>query len=170
MNIKLRLLLFEECNRSCEGCCNKDWDLGNLPVVDSFVGYDEIMLTGGEPMLRPDIIKSTIGKIRQENSNAIIYLYTAKVDNVDDVLGVLKDLDGICITLHNQKDVDILNALISKCHHKFVGKDMKLNVFSGIDYSSVEIEHFNIVKDDITWIKNCPLPTGEEFKRCGKIF
>ena len=23
---KLRLLLFEECDRDCPGCCNRDWD------------------------------------------------------------------------------------------------------------------------------------------------
>ena len=42
MNKKLRLLLFTNCNRGCEGCCNLDWDLASLPIVDDFSQYDEI--------------------------------------------------------------------------------------------------------------------------------
>ena len=50
---KLRLLLFEECNRSCPGCCNRDWDLQPLPVCYDLPPYRIILLTGGEPMLYP---------------------------------------------------------------------------------------------------------------------
>ena len=31
----LRLLLWEECNRTCQGCCNKDWDLSSLDAYDA---------------------------------------------------------------------------------------------------------------------------------------
>ena len=34
---KLRLLLFEECDRDCPGCCNRDWDLRSLPVCRDFI-------------------------------------------------------------------------------------------------------------------------------------
>lgn len=44
---KLRLLLHEECNRNCKGCCNKDWDLNALEIEDDFTDYDEILITGG---------------------------------------------------------------------------------------------------------------------------
>jgi molybdenum cofactor biosynthesis enzyme MoaA len=42
---KLRLLVTSECNRSCSGCCNKEWDLDKLPVCESYKDYDEIYLT-----------------------------------------------------------------------------------------------------------------------------
>lgn len=35
---KLRLLLFEECDRDCPGCCNRDWDLRSFPVCRDFIG------------------------------------------------------------------------------------------------------------------------------------
>ncbi len=41
---KLRLLLFEECTRSCPGCCNRDWDLQSLPVCRDYSPYQLIML------------------------------------------------------------------------------------------------------------------------------
>ena len=49
MKKTLRLLLFEDCNRNCKKCCNKQWDLKLLPEVGSFKDWDEIILTGGEP-------------------------------------------------------------------------------------------------------------------------
>lgn len=41
---KLRLLLWEECNRTCAGCCNKDWNLSELPVCFDYSGYDLILI------------------------------------------------------------------------------------------------------------------------------
>ena len=48
---KLRLLLLDDCNRNCPGCCNRDWDLQALPLCQDYTPYRLIMLTGGEPML-----------------------------------------------------------------------------------------------------------------------
>jgi len=66
MKKHLRLLLFEACNRKCRMCCNKSLDLQSLPVVQSFSEYELIMLTGGEPLLRPHVIAEAVGRIRQE--------------------------------------------------------------------------------------------------------
>ena len=57
---KLRLLLFTDCNRNCEGCCNNDFDLNALKVETDFRQYDKIFLTGGEPMIAPAIVINTI--------------------------------------------------------------------------------------------------------------
>ena len=48
MDMKLRLVLFEACDRCCPGCCNHDWDLKNLPVCTDYTPYEMIMLTGGQ--------------------------------------------------------------------------------------------------------------------------
>ena len=110
---ELRLLLFKDCNRKCKGCCNKDWDLDNLPVCKSFKDYKTIMLTGGEPMLNPKLVEETIMAIRRINKTAKIIMYTAKVDHYN-ILYICKLLDGLTLTLHKQSDVkdfQILNAL-----------------------------------------------------------
>ena len=101
----LRLLLFRECDRACKGCCNKDWDLDNLEVCQSFKGYKEIILTGGEPMLNPALVKATVNKIRSENFMAKVYMYTAKVNTLS-IVDILDYLDGLTVTLHEQKDVE----------------------------------------------------------------
>jgi len=166
--MKLRLLLFSQCNRSCPGCCNKDWDLGGLEVADSFAGYKEIFITGGEPMLRPDMIRECVEKIRQDNQTAPIYLYTAK-PNPELVSLLQTHLDGVTLTLHEQSDtgpqfaqfyyaVQVLGLTETK--------SLRLNIFSEVEYPyrDFPLDGWK-VKDGMEWIKDCPLPNDEVFQR-----
>lgn len=50
MNKKLRLLVTAKCHNKCPMCCNNQFDFEKIPVVDR-LDYDEISITGGEPML-----------------------------------------------------------------------------------------------------------------------
>ncbi len=165
MTKKLRLLLFTECERNCEGCCNKDWDLESIPVVESFKGYDEILLTGGEPMLKPVFVLDTMIKIREENESVKIYLYTAYL--TVDLFFILEALHGIVITLHNQSDTHgflLFDLELSKrSWHK--SKSLRLNIFDNVSLPNIKLKCDWKIKKNIKWIKNCPLPKGEEFKR-----
>ena len=166
----LRLLLFSECNRNCNGCCNKDWDLDGLPVANSFYGYDEILLTGGEPMLHPDFVIETIERIRKQ-SEAKIYVYTAKIDEIASIYDVIYWSNGITVTLHDTNDVKhfikLNNFLLEMWIGGFISKhekNLRLNVFEGIDISNEDLSLW-IVKSNIVWLKNCPLPENEVFMR-----
>jgi len=156
---KLRLILFEECNRKCEGCCNKDWDLKSLPIIHDYKQFDMILLTGGEPLLCPTIVRTTIENIRRE-SKATIIIYTALVDSPLIFYALLELVDGITLTIHEQNDVPdfyVLCAILANSN--ITGKTMRLNVFEGITIQN--IPSYWIVKKDMKWIKNCPLPEGE---------
>ena len=160
---KLRLLLTKDCDRNCKGCCNKDWDLDNLPQVKDYSIYDEIYITGGEPMLYPKAILFKFLEIR-EVSTAKIYLYTANITNLFQTLYILTYLDGITLTLHEQKDVKDFYALeLILRLIEMKNKSLRLNVFKGIEVE--EISSRWKVKKDIEWIKNCPLPKDEELMR-----
>ena len=45
---KLRLLVTEKCDRNCGGCCNKSFDLKNLPIfnIGDSHNFKSIMITG----------------------------------------------------------------------------------------------------------------------------
>ena len=164
--MKLRLLLWEDCPRNCQGCCNNDWDLQNLIVCADYSKYDLIMLTGGEPMLDPLLVVSTTQKIRQLNPSAKVYMYTAFTDDVTLLATVLMSLDGLTVTLHDQKDVVPFHnfSTFIKNRREFDDKSLRLNVFKGIDVGHINTEQWQ-VKSDIEWIKDCPLPEDEEFMR-----
>ena len=158
-------MLFQECNRDCEGCCNKDWDLDNLDIAESYKGYEEIILTGGEPMLRPFFVRRVIKEIRRQ-TDAPIYLYTAKLDCLCIARSILSKIDGITVTLHEQNNVEDFkrfNTFLSEELKK--DKYLRLNVFKNIDISGIDTKGWQ-VKNGIVWIKNCPLPKNEEFKKC----
>ena len=160
---ELRLLLFKDCNRKCRGCCNKDWDLDNLPKCKSFKNYKTIMLTGGEPMLNPELVIKTIKKIRKQNKKAKIYMYTAKI-NVWEIMELYYLLDGITLTLHNQADVKhfiLFNRLIAFPDFK----SLRLNIFKGVKLpKNIDLFGWDI-KKNIKWIKKCPLPKHEVFMK-----
>lgn len=162
--MKLRLLLLSECNRSCKGCCNKDWDLDALKVCESFKGYDEIILTGGEPLLNPGLIRETVRRIRAESS-APIYLYTAWRDDPWLLATTLMLVDGITLTLHTRKDTEPFEEFNKVI--KFLGiegKSLRLNVFHGVSTGKADLSNW-VVKKNMRWIKDCPLPTDEVFMR-----
>lgn len=161
---KLRLLFTQDCNRNCPGCCNKQWDLDKLKNVSHY-NYDEILLTGGEPLLYTQELKGVIKAIKSV-SKAKVYLYTA-VSHKESIYDVLPLLDGITLTLHDKNDFHGLKWLlyiINKNPEDFKNKSLHLNVFKGIDLSDLDLYGWK-VKDNVEWIDNCPLPEDEEFLR-----
>lgn len=164
---KLRLLTTKTCNRSCPGCCNKEWNLDELPVCTSYEGYKEVILTGGEPLLFPGKCMSIIMDVKMENPDALIYMYSAKMDDPKLIRDMLRYLDGICLTIHEYKDgVDFVNLdwyLRTNSAFKMRDKSLRLNVFK----DTFQLRYMNdwVIRPDIEWIKNCPLPQDEVFMR-----
>lgn len=79
---------------------HRDWDLQALPLCQDYTPYRLIMLTGGEPMLYPEIIREAIAAIRRQ-TNVPIYLYTAMPEQLDALMPLL---DGVTVTLHTPED------------------------------------------------------------------
>lgn len=171
---KLRLLVTKNCPKNCAGCCNKDWDLGSLPVVEHF-NYDEIILTGGEPF-HPSAYKKTVGTIYflkevMPNDNRKVYIYTTDAWSIYDCLELV---DGFTLTLHEQKDVynfvaanDAIKDYLEE--HPLFKCSLRLHIFKGIVLpEDIDLTNWK-VKDNIEWIKNCPLPEDEEFRRLPNI-
>lgn len=158
---KLRLLITKNCNKNCSGCCNNQWDLSKLPVCTSYAGYDEIMITGGEPMTEPLRVQRLIRAIRKENTFAKIILYTTDLATV---LFYCLDwmLDGLTVTIHDRYDAR--HFVESEREANFdESLSLRLNIFKGI--SIFPLKHKWKIKEDIEWIENCPLPENEVFMR-----
>ena len=167
---KLRLLLFADCDRNCAGCCNKDWDLVSLPPCTNYAQFDEIMLTGGEPMIAPQLVHSAIKRIRK-HTTAKIYLYTAKTNAPNELVHVARRLDGLTVTLHTIEDfmsfIEFSSVLRNCYFMSYTRMSLRLNVFEGIAGDKELLARFPEwkIKNNMTWIKNCPLPTDEVFMR-----
>ena len=170
---KLRLLVTKYCPKSCEGCCNKEWDLNNLPVVDDFSKYDEIIITGGEPldMMTRQATLHLIDYIYTWYKEKTIILYTATGSGI---LWLFKqtEVNGITYTIHDESEIDNLYDVVEYFNaeaHWYPRISLRLNVFKGINIpENIDLSLWTI-KKDIEWIKNCPLPEDEVFMRMPNI-
>ncbi len=171
---KIRLIFTDKCNRNCADCCNKDYDLNSIPFLkkENLSDIDEFIITGGEPLLR--ILHVIDLKIKLESllNNCKYYFYTALVENPYTIIATLKYFDGMTLTIHNKKDAKYFNNLQDKFTYtgeafpelNLLKKSLRLNIFK--EAGKVEdIESYWKVKDNMTWIKNCPLPKGEKLYR-----
>ena len=161
----LRLVLFSNCHKSCAGCCNKDIDYSQVPAVSSFAEYTYIMITGGEPMLAPWTIKSAVDQIREQNDEVKIVLYTA-LPKHKEIYEILDIVDGITVTIHDQSDVDEFFEFQKMLPHSMMyNKSFRLNIFNDIEINKQYVYSVFKIKDNIEWIKDCPLPENEVLMR-----
>lgn len=135
-----------------------------------------IILTGGEPLLKPDLVLQAIDEIREQNLHCGIILYTAKVDDLESIRNILfhrrkegVGIDGITLTLHTQRDVkhfNIFNQVLKSMSYLIDWKpySFRLNIFKGIKLNGIDPGPWQL-KENIQWIKKCPLPINEVFKR-----
>lgn len=177
MNKKLRLLVTTKCPNKCPMCCNNSWDFDKLPVVDRW-NYDEIMITGGEPLLFVDSLAENLISLQtifdMEGINPKIYIYTA--DCTRNVTKILYYVDGIVLTPHKELDIEhfirLNNYLLKhKDDNDIKNASLRLNLFpdmkallpKDIDLSLWQVK-------DMEWIKDCPVPEGEDFRRIAKLW
>lgn len=135
MNKKLRLLLTTRCPNKCPMCCNNLWDFSQLPVVERW-DYEQIMFTGGEPLL---------------------YL----------------DKHGIVLTPHSKESAEAFkkfNASTVLVNNPLEGKSLRLNLFPDIKEYLKDEDLSGWQVKDMQWIKDCPVPEGEDFRRVALLW
>ena len=157
---KLRLLLWPDCDRSCEYCCNKQYDLNALPIVPDFRNYGEIILTGGEPMLYPEVLLDEIKRVKRRTL-AMIYMYTACTTKPRDFMAVIREIHGCTLTIHNQSDVADFYKFqhhVDLFYRQIKVKSMRLAIREGVIVHG--LSHYW----DVTYwtpMEVCPVPQGE---------
>ena len=176
MNKKLRLVVTEKCHNKCPMCCNNRFDLKTIPVVDRF-DYDEISITGGEPMLYPDKVADIADTLRKAakiiGANPKIWLYTSKLNPITFII-IAKYIDGVCYTPHNDDEVVMFKAINRMLLRSEVGIDkegfsLRLNLFKEQAHA-LKKENLSLWKvKNMVWIKDCPIPEGEDFRRISNL-
>lgn len=182
---KLRLLVTTKCKRNCEGCCNHDVKPSGVIHVFELLDhikagtYNQIMITGGEPLLFPDllmvylqtIMHTICFKMKDPKLEPEVILYTSMIPkHVDNeyLLSIFYLLDGITFTIHDKSGMEDflrLQEILAMMHDQ---PKMRLNVFCDVPLSPVNLYGWDV--KFIKWIKNCPLPEGEEFLALDPLF
>ena len=166
-----RVIITFDCKRNCDGCCNKYTTLMNKAIwIDNFntlMEYDEVCITGGEPMLDCERTYNIISRLSCAGFSGRIYLYTALFN--PQIARLFKWLDGIHYTLHypaNRKDFAGLKKfqrLLRKYHKNPHKISCRLYIDPRVQKSIAIIYHLWSDIRHNYWIPEgkCPLPEHE---------
>lgn len=173
----IRLVVTKNYNRSCSGCCNKDYDIDSLPVFDAdyFKKHKKeiktIIITGGEPLLYQKKLSQLMINFLEYKDVRFI-LYTAYVKDYFKDIRILSFFDGITLTFHEQSDIsDAMEFLFKIKQYNMKNKTFWLKVFEGINLSEIHdlLDNWK-VKTGYKWIPECPVPKNEILMRLPSFF
>jgi len=168
-NKTARLIITFKCPRKCEYCCNQYKSIMENAIeiddLSQIVEYDSVCITGGEPSLD---IMGTLGiihKLRRNNPEQKIYMYSAWY-RVHWGPALIPELDGVHYTLHKGatrqdiKDFHHFQARISfypdKSYRLYIHNsiDDRITIFPNL-WSRLEIKPW-VAEED------CELPNTED--------
>ena len=164
-----RLIITFDCNRNCLDCCNKtDPSVKSAEIINDLSAlkdYNYICITGGEPMLNPKRTLKIIHRLKYDNSDVILYLYSAWCNN-ECLLTTIDFIDGLHYTLHyplEESDRDDFGTLQMQLEYfHFRHKSFRLYIDNRIDkHLTIYPNHWDKVEIK-PWMKECMLPTNEK--------
>lgn len=123
----IHLLITSLCNRNCEFCCNKQYDLNKIPYVtdEELKNAETLLLTGGEPFLFSN--PSTISKYYKSNYKNIknVYVYTNALElfNYLNTNMISWRIDGVSVSIKTDVDLWAFGELVK---HPYI-KDLTSN-------------------------------------------
>lgn len=139
---KARVILNWQCGRKCLLCCN-DYETimaGRVIIstLDQFANYDEIMLTGGDPLLlsRRNLL-AIVKRLRGLNVSRI-YLYTTWWNS--NAEAVLPFIDGVHFSLHpdaRSREIGFLHG-VEKAAAKYPDKSFRLFVDATLEMPKIK--------------------------------
>lgn len=163
----IHLLVTSLCERNCPFCCNKQYDLSNVPQATEkeLARAENIFITGGEPFAfaRPNEIAGIL-KLRYLNLHKVIvytnayelyrYLYNG---------GSLCHIDGLTISIKDWTDVDCWNNICKYMRHYPQCKENWLYYFDDEFIENLDTTNF-VVKKRV-WQKDFTPAPDSIFRR-----
>lgn len=178
----IHIYTINECGKKCPLCCNKLYNVDEIPVVtvNELYNADTICITGGDPFLYNNLYQF-IDNIKTQYPNIKnIYAYTSGTallhylnKNYDKPL----NLDGISIAPKDKIDWNNLKTiLLNETYNKIISsmKSNRLMIFDNQKDNfnnimiDVNLDMFNIMGRK--WQNTFNTPTNEIFRRLPILF
>lgn len=175
-----RVIVTYECNRHCPGCCNGHGNaVRKIRDIRELLGYKEIVITCGEPMLLHNKLLMFIIELRDLMYTGNIYIYTATWEGFPSDKSVLEWSNGITYTLHAEAtDNDVisckeLSAEIENISDKNARRnslDRKIyswrliidnRLYDRYDFSNIDLTPWDVIRK-LQWKDYCEPAPNEE--------
>jgi organic radical activating enzyme len=127
-----------------------------------------VYLTGGEPMMEIMTVKALTAFFTEMKVNVFIYSSACTIRDMSNWSSLICDykLSGITFTIHEPQHIhefQRLDRLIAiETQYRKKPLSLRLNKFDHFDMDYVPVCNWD--KKEIHWLKNCPLPVGEDFR------
>jgi organic radical activating enzyme len=165
-----RVIATYKCNRSCPGCCNGHGNsVKKIDDIHELIGYEEIILTGGEPMTIEGSLLKFIIDLKDNGYCGKIYLYTAYWNNRNKIHGsILGLVDGITYTIHaeaNDEDIKSLKSISDIEDLSYSNFSSRLiidnRVYDRYDLSNIDLTNWDVIRK-LQWKDECKPAANEE--------
>lgn len=112
-NENIHILVTSLCNRDCKYCCNKQYDLNDVPYVTDaeLKKAKRLFLTGGEPFAYSNPAAIAHYYKRKYKNIERIYVYTNAFELGSYLIrnalrsdNLLKSIDGVSVSIKNEND------------------------------------------------------------------
>ena len=107
-----RVIITFDCSKHCSYCVNKYNYIMKQAIkindLDKLKGFDEIVITGGEPMLDPQTTLAILKDIWSIEPDINKYMYTALYSY--ELTELIEYLNGITYTIHGLFNMDDLES------------------------------------------------------------
>ena len=135
---------------------------------EKLLDYEEIVITGGEPMLIPGKVLEFINRMWDKGYRGKMYLYTSYWNGKGISKEILKELDGFTFTLHAEcTDADIiaLKNLSNSGVLQDKGFSSRLvidkRVYDRYDLSNINFSRWSVIRK-LEWKEKCDPADNEE--------
>ncbi len=171
--MKARVIVTLECNRHCENCCNTGdafFDHKWLNDINELLAYDEIIITGGEPMLISNEVVIFVHELRRNLMyTGKIYIYTALYNQSlrFEYLDLFNYINGLHYTIHAEaEDQEVMELKqLSEILPRQRGLSFRLAIdnrlYKRFDFSNIDFSAWSVIRK-LQWQVNCKLPEDEK--------
>lgn len=165
MTKKLRLVVTDECDKGCPGCCMKAPSRKPKPI--DYQGIlrhpaQEIYITGGEPLkCGLETLLGLIMGARSMRKHVILYSACLTLDQLPTWESYLPYLSGATLTVHHKSEVEETIHFLDALDPHFKKRSGWLNDFTG-SFGGPKYKNFTVRQKQ--WAFDCPVPAGEDYR------
>lgn len=113
----IHLLVTTLCKRNCKYCCNKQYDMNDIPYVtdDELKDAETLCLTGGEPFLFANPCEIAMHYRQRYKNIRNVYVYTNAYELAMYLRngGKIYAIDGVNVSIKTKLDADAFRDMLS---------------------------------------------------------
>lgn len=114
--MNIHLVVTSLCDRNCEFCCNKKYDIQNLQYAsdEEFLQAKNLYLTGGEPFVyaNPNNLAKKYKELYPNIEKVIVYTNAKELAEYLCGGNSLSHIDGVNVSIKDQEDFHMFTVFI----------------------------------------------------------